>query len=95
MIKIKQKWDDYIDELDERWRELPLKKQHQYTLYFFAVYLLLTIGIVLKVWHDTSTSGNTMVIEYIENPILNKGEATETLQDSISTHLKQKNYEIK
>ncbi len=95
MIKIKQKWDDYIDELDERWRELPLKKQHQYTLYFFAVYLLLTIGIVLKVWHDTSTSDNTMVIEYIENPILNKGEATETLQDSISTILKQKIYEIK
>lgn len=95
MIKLKQKWDDYIDELDERWRELPLKKQHQYTLYFFAVYLLLTIGIILKIGYDTSTSDNTMFIEHIENPVLNKGEPTETLQDSISTILKQKNYEVK
>ncbi len=95
MKNIRTKIDNYVDELDERWRELPLKKQHQYTLYFFAVYLLLTIGIILKIGYDTSLSDNTMVIEHIENPVLNKGEPTEPLQDSISTLLKQKIYEVK
>ena len=28
--------DRYFDKLDERWRALPLRKQHQYTLYFFV-----------------------------------------------------------
>ena len=87
--------DRYFDRLDERWRGLPLRKQHQYTLYFFVGYLLLTAGVIFKVWYDTAKSGNNMVIEHIENPILEKKESTAPLQDTLSTILKNKIYERK
>ena len=58
--------DRYFDKLDERWRALPLRKQHQYTLYFFVGYLLLTVAVIGKVMYDTSKSGNGMVIEHMK-----------------------------
>ena len=86
--------DRYFDKLDERWRALPLRKQHQYTLYFFVGYLLLTVAVIGKVMYDTSKSGNDMVIEHIENPVL-KSESPARLQDSVSTILKNQIYERK
>ena len=41
--------DRYFDMLDERWQALPVRKQHQYTLYFFVGYLLLTVAVIGKV----------------------------------------------
>ena len=87
--------DRYFDQLDDRWRELPVRKQHQYTPYFFLGYLLLTAGVIAKVWYDTGKSENDMRIEHIENPILKKRESPASLQDSISTILKNKIYERK
>jgi len=75
--------DRYFDQLDERWRALPLRKQCQYTLYFFVGYLLLTVVVIGKVMYDTSKSGNDMVIEHIENPVLKNGNPAR-LQDSVS-----------
>lgn len=86
--------DRYFDQLDERWRALPLRKQRQYTLYFFVVYLLLTVVVIGKVMYDTSKSGNDMVIEHIENPVLKNGNPAR-LQDSVSTILKNQIYERK
>lgn len=80
--------DRYLDRLDERWRALPLRKQHQYTLYFFVGYLLLTAVVISKVWYDTKKSGNSIIIEHIENPVL-KSENPARLQDSVSTILKK------
>lgn len=40
--------DRFFDKLDERWRALPVRKQHQYTLYFFVGYLLLRQGLLAK-----------------------------------------------
>lgn len=60
--------DRYFDRLDDRWRSLPVGKQHLYTLYFFVGYLLLTVGVVAKVWYDTKQSKNDMHIEHIEKP---------------------------
>lgn len=85
--------DRYFDKLDERWKTLPIGKQHRYTLYFFIVYLLLTAGVVFKVWYDAGKSGNGMVIEHIENPVLQKKELPERLQDTVSTILKNQIYE--
>ena len=85
MKKIRANIDSYFDKLDERWRTLPLRKQHQYTLYFFVGYLLLTAGVIFKVWYDTAKSGNDMVIEHIENPVLKK---MKVLQD-YRTHYQQ------
>ena len=85
MKKLKENMDRYFNKLDECWKLLPVEKQHQYTLYFFVVYLLLTAGIIFKVWYDTSKSGNEMVIEHIEN-LVQKIESPEGLQDTVSTN---------
>jgi len=36
MKKLRANMDRYFDKLDERWQALPVRKQHQYTLYFFV-----------------------------------------------------------
>ena len=53
MKKLRANMDRYFDKLDERWQALPVRKQHQYTLYFFVGYLLLTAGVIFKGWYDT------------------------------------------
>ncbi|WP_430611646.1 nitrogen regulatory IIA protein [Flavobacterium sp. JP2137] len=85
MKKLRANIDSYFDKLDNRFRALPLRKQHQYTLYFFVGYLLLTAAVIFKVWYDTAKSDNDMVIEHIENPVLKKKKA---LQDC-RTHYQQ------
>ncbi|HAY3551897.1 TPA: nitrogen regulatory IIA protein [Elizabethkingia meningoseptica] len=95
MKKLRANMDRYFEQLDERWRALPVKKQHQYTLYFFLGYLMLTAGVIAKVWYDTGKSENDMHIEHIENPVLKKKESPASLQDSISIILKNKIYERK
>lgn len=87
--------DRYFDQLDERWRALPVRRQHRYTLYFFIGYLLLTAGVIAKVWYDAGKSSGRMVIEHIENPVLQKKERPASLQDTLSTILKNKFYERK
>jgi len=81
--------DRYFDKLDERWRVLPIQKQHQCMLYFFVGYLLLTAGVIGKVWYETSKSNNEMVIEHIENPVLKKKKSPALLQNTLTTILKK------
>ena len=95
MRKFRENMDRFFDRLDERWRALPVGKQHRYTLYFFVGYLLLTAGVIGKVWYDTGKSKNKMVIEHIENPVLKKNESPARLQDTLSTILKNQIYERK
>ncbi|MDE5437600.1 nitrogen regulatory IIA protein [Elizabethkingia meningoseptica] len=95
MKKLRANMDRYFDQLDDRWRALPMRKQHKYTLYFFLGYLMLTAGVIAKVWYDTGKSENDMRIEHIENPVLKKKESPASLQDSISIILKNKIYERK
>ena len=54
MKKLRANIDRYFDKLEERWQALPVRKQHQYTLCFFVGYLLLTAGVIFKVWYDTA-----------------------------------------
>ena len=72
--------DRYFAKLNERWKSLPTEKQHRYTLYIFVVYLLLTAAVIFKVWYDTSRSGNEMIIEHMENPVL-KNKVPARLQE--------------
>lgn len=72
MKKLKATIERYFNTLNQRWKSLPTQKQHRYTIYFFVLYLLLTVGVILKVWLDTKRTGNTMVIEHIENPVQKK-----------------------
>ncbi|WP_068597222.1 nitrogen regulatory IIA protein [Vaginella massiliensis] len=94
MKKLRENMDRYFDQLDDRWRALPIRKQHQYTLYFFVGYLLLTAGVVLKVWYDAGKSDD-IVIEHIENPVLKKRESPAALRDTVSTIFKNQIYERK
>jgi hypothetical protein len=95
MKKLRANMDKWFDRLDERWRLLPIRKQHQYTLYFFVAYLILTAGVLFKVWYDAGKRDNNMVIGHIENPVLKKKERPAVLQDTLSTILKNRIYERK
>ena len=95
MKKFRQNIDRFYDDLDERWRALPLRRQRRYALYFFAGYLLLTTGIVAKVWYDTRQAKNNMRIEHIENPVFKKNKRPAKLQDTLPILLKSRIYERK
>ncbi|MGO1672211.1 MAG: nitrogen regulatory IIA protein [Sphingobacterium sp.] len=95
MKKLRANMDRYFDKLDERWQALPVRKQHQYTLYFFVGYLLLTAGVIGKVMYDTGKPNDAINIRHIENPILKKNESPARLRDTVSTTLKNKIYERK
>jgi hypothetical protein len=86
--------DKWFDKKDELWRALPLNKQRRYTLYLFSVYLLLTVGVILKVCYDMAKSDNRMVIGHIDNPVRKK-ESPASKGDILSTILKEKIYERK
>ena len=95
MKKLEIVKDDWFNKLDGRWQKLPLKKQHSYTLLFFLAYLLLTIGVILKVWYDTGKRYSGVAIEHIENPVIKKNGSGIISQDSLSNILKTKFYERK
>ncbi|WP_260133131.1 nitrogen regulatory IIA protein [Elizabethkingia anophelis] len=88
MKKLRVNMDRYFDKLDERWQALPVRKQHQYTLYFFVGYLLLTAGVIGKVVYDTGKSNDAIDIRHIENPILKKNVSSAIPQDTVSTFKK-------
>lgn len=85
--------DNYFDKLDERWRALSLRKQHQYMVCFFVTYLILTIGVVVKVCYDVGKSNSELTINHIENPIVRKKESAVSLRDSLLKIIKNKKYE--
>lgn len=95
MKNLRTNMDKWFDRLDERWQALPIGKQQKYTLYFFTGYLLLSAGVIFKVWYDTAKSDNNMIIKHIENPVLKKKESPASLQDTLATILKNKIYERK
>lgn len=69
MKKLRTNIDKWFDKMDKRWRSLPVHKQHKFMLYFFVGYLLLTAGVIFKMWYDMAKSDNRMVIEHIDNPV--------------------------
>ena len=87
--------DKYFDKLDKRWQAMPVKKQHNYTLYFFTGYVLLTVGVISKVWLDTARTNANIEIKHIENPVPKKKERPATIPDTLITTIKNKIYERK
>ena len=88
MEKLRTDIGKRFEKLDKRWRTMPLSKQRKYTLYFFAGYLLLTAGVIFKVWYDANKSNSDMVIKHIENPVFKK-RGPALLQDTLSTIFKK------
>lgn len=94
MKKLRTFLSNWFDKLDERWRAMPVKKQHRYTLLLFSGYALLTIIVIAKVCYDVGSKPNKgMGIEHIENPVLRQQKSPVSPLDSISTILKRKMYE--
>ncbi|MCW2120649.1 hypothetical protein [Flavobacterium sp. 7A] len=52
MEKLQFKIKKWFDKQEEKWLALTVRKQHQYTLYFFTAYLLISVGVIFKVWFD-------------------------------------------
>ena len=87
--------DKWFDKEGERWLALPIKKQHQYTMYFFTTYLLLTACVIFNIWYEIGKSENDLFIEHFENPLRKKEESPAVTLDTISTMFKNKIYERK
>lgn len=85
MKKLRANIEQHFDKLDDRFRALPLRKQRQYTLYFFMGYFMLTAAVIWNIWHDTATSNEAINIKHIENPVLKKKESSTRLQDTLLT----------
>lgn len=85
MKKLRAHIEQYFDRLDDRFRALPLKKQRQFTLYFFMGYLLLTAAVIWNVWYDVATSNEVVKIKHIENLVHKKKETSTRLKDTLST----------
>lgn len=72
MKTIRIRIDNWFEAQDKRWRALPLHQQHRYTLLLFTAYLLLTTGVIFKVWYDTTDVYDNMVVRPIEKPVFKK-----------------------
>lgn len=59
-----------FDRLDNRWRALPVKKQHRYTLFFFLAYVLLTVAVITGIWYDVKYSETKIPTVPIKKPII-------------------------
>jgi hypothetical protein len=58
-----------FEKLDLKWRNLPLKKQIRYVLYLFAFYMLLGVGVLVKVFYDLRNA-DEIEIEHINVPLV-------------------------
>lgn len=89
MEKLKIHLDLYFEKLNRRWKQLPLKRQHQYMLYFFCGYLLMTIAVTIAVCFDIGNSDKGIVGGHIQNPIKPQKIVPGLSQDTIN-HSKNK-----
>lgn len=84
----------WLEKQDKSWRALPPAKQRSCTLCLFLAYLLLTIGVISKLWYGMAKPDNRMVIDAIDSPVRKK-ESPVFQQDTLSTLVKETIYERK
>ncbi len=87
-MNFRTKFENRINDLDDRWRELPVKLQRKYTIYFFLGYTILTLFVVAKVCVDTGNVDEEVAIRHIENPVGKKEKSVQNMSDSIPINLK-------
>lgn len=87
MKKLKESTQMYFDKIDNRWKRLSIKKQHQYLITLFIGYLLLTISVIFKIWYDTGSNGAKMRIKHIENPVMKNSPYKDSLDHKIKNLL--------
>lgn len=87
MKKLKESTQMYFDKIDNRWKRLSLKKQHQYLITLFIGYLLLTISVIFKIWYDTESNETEMQINHIESPVMKNSPYKDSLNHYIKNLL--------
>lgn len=95
MKNLKENMHRYLEEMDNRWKKLSIKKQHQYLMVLFAGYFLLTITVIFKIWYDTGNTSEKIEIHHIKNPVSNKILYKDSLKSTINNSLKATIYERK
>jgi hypothetical protein len=75
MKNIRTTIDNELEKLDLRWRNLPVRKQIRYVLYLFAFYLLMGVGVLVKVFYDLG-KGDKIDISHIELPAFIRNESS-------------------
>lgn len=85
--------DRWLDGVDDRWRGLPIKKQHRYLLYFFIGYLLLTASVIFMIGYHAGREIDRMEVAPNENPIYKNRDYPALLRDSVFINFKNKMYE--
>lgn len=88
-MNLRTKIENRINDLDDYWRELPIKKQRKYTIYFFLLYTILTLIVVVNVCMETGEVDQEVAIRHIENPVGKAEKASQNNGDSISINLKK------
>ncbi|MBA5793477.1 nitrogen regulatory IIA protein [Flavobacterium sp. xlx-214] len=91
MKEIRTKVSQYFDQLNTHWKSLPIQKQQHYTLYIFIIYLILTAGLICKIWFDAGTY-KEIALEQFENPIPIAIKNQSKAMNSLVNFSKNKNY---
>ncbi|MBP4142084.1 nitrogen regulatory IIA protein [Flavobacterium sp. P4023] len=95
MENLRTNIDQWLIQIDARWRALPLKKQYKYILYCFISYLILTVVVTLSVWFETGKNSSKLDEDRIENALIKKNESTTSLGDSLLLIIKNRRHERK
>lgn len=86
MKNIRTKITEELERLDAKWRALPLKTQIRYVIMLFAFYLLMGIGVLIKVCYDLGREEGHMEIQHIESSgVVSDGSAD---KDSVVSNSK-------
>lgn len=93
MKKIRANIDRWLEGLDKSWEQMPLVKQHNFILYFFSGYVMLTAVVIFNVCYTSIQRSSDIEIRHIETPAVIKKETLQ-LQDSIN-NTKKEDYERK
>jgi len=92
MKKFKANLAQFMDRLNEEFRSLSLRRQRQYTIYYFIGYLLLTIAVIGNVWYDIRSSTKVSNTKDVDNGVLKINKYSRRLNDSVLT-IKKLDYE--
>ncbi len=83
MEKFRKSIDQYLQQLEKRWKKLPKTRQVLFTKIFFAGYVILTFMVVLQLWFKGNSSDEALSIGHISNipkGIVDKQASLETIQ---------------
>lgn len=80
--------ENKVEQLDQKWRTLPLKAQCKYVIILFTCYFLVCIIMLATVWYELGKDDHEIAINHIESPVIVQGESIK--KDSVLSN--PKNY---